>query len=50
MERKIILFPQAQPTYGADPVTERETFFQELAIRELTKTIPQAAPQSAQAK
>lgn len=49
MERKIVLFPQAQPTF-ADPVAQREQFFQELALQELTRTVPQAAPQGAVAQ
>ena len=38
MERKIPVAP------AVDPIAERELFFLELAIAELTKTVPQAAP------
>lgn len=40
MERRI---PQ---TPAADPVAERALFFLDLAIAEVTKTIPQAPPQT----
>ena len=35
--------PMPQPP-AADPVAERERFFLELAIAELTATVPQSAP------
>ena len=46
MERKLVLFPES-PKSGKDPVAQREAFFQELELKELTKSIPQAVPQTA---
>ena len=46
MERKLVLFPVSTK----DPVAQREAFFQELELKELTKSIPQAAPKPAIAK